>query len=123
MLSRLFSKSSTATSTEHVGSYAGHIIAADDFTMEERKQYSQKLGRWRAGAIASTGSDVFVFLVEALPRTRAPIVHLSSFLKSHIASEDLDSEGALFYNLYPARAETYGTSFKTSWCRHAGLAY
>ena len=53
----------------------------DCISLEERKDFSIKMGRWRRQTAKMLESSFFAELTSVMNRSRAPFIHLSNFLK------------------------------------------
>lgn len=53
----------------------------DELGLEETREYTMKMGRWRRKALDVTSTDFFWALLLVMNRTRAPLIHYSHFLK------------------------------------------
>lgn len=81
----------------------------DCISLEERKDYSIKMGRWRRQTAKTLDSPFFAGLVRVMNRSRSPFIHLSNFLKKRFS---LSAPGHLA-QLVCGKAELIQKEFET----------
>ena len=64
------------------------LTKIDTLSLEETKQYSEKMGRWRRRAIEISGNAFFWKSMKIMHDVRAPLIHFSSFLKQKQSPSD-----------------------------------
>lgn len=56
-------------------------LVLNTLTMEQTREYTKKMGRWRRRALEVTGNIIFWACMHVMFHTRAPLMHFSAFLK------------------------------------------
>ena len=83
----------------------------DELALEENQAYRHKMGKWSVDVLKVTEDIVFERLVTMMRLTRAPILHLSAFLKKSLSPVEIENHGGHLSQLACGKAKEIASEF------------
>ena len=65
----------------------------NELSVEQTKEYTIKMGRWRARTLQTVGDQLWGMVVTIMHCTRDPLIHITNSLKQKIAQHDMVETG------------------------------
>ena len=91
----------------------GKSTTPNELSVEQTRAYTLQMGRWRAKTLSVVGNRLWGKTILIMYHTRAPIIHLTSFLKKQISDEELFAKGGPLAQLATGGASRIFAEFNT----------
>lgn len=83
----------------------------NELSVEQTKAYSLKMGKWRAQTLNAVSDESWGHIVRVMRECRAPLIHISHFLKKKYTQKDIIEHGGPLAMLVYGRAESFQDEF------------
>ena len=80
----------------------------DTLAVEEKKEYRNRMGRWRRASISTLQDPLFDGVTQVMNVSRKPFIHLSNYLKAKVQPAD----NAPMFRLVVGKASSIGRAFE-----------